>query len=301
MTYLMSDIIKFLSNVSIGIGLTYSSMVFLMILSLFFPLNNVTGWIAWLGYVCAFGFAYFYVYKKSFKFDSLMILKSCLGVFFIALFTLVLMFNVSSIPISLPSFFAVSAFLAIGLIGIFGDRKYRKLGFCFLTLSLLFLICVPIVNVWQIRAGYGDVASPFYYSAIYSVYTIPLILTSFSFFVLGTMLILYKKSQTKMIQNMGDTKVIEQEDFKLNSTCNTFGETNGVEKFKTNFKNLGFSFMVFSQLSFIWAAIVYAQRGLRSWEFSTHPISSLQFVVIGVVLFVLGYSFMLKKSRIRAC
>ena len=192
------------------------------------------------------------------------------------------MFNVSSIPVSLPSFFAVSAFLAIGLIGIYGDRKYRKLGFCFLTLSLLFLVCVPIVNLWQIRAGYGDVVRPFYYSTIYSVYTIPLILASFSFFVLGSMLILYKKSQTKKMQNICDTKVIEQEKFNINS------------------KSLGFSVMVFSQLSFIWAAIVYVQRGLRSWEFSTHPLSALQFVAVGVVLFALGYAFMLKKSRIRA-
>lgn len=279
MTYLMSDTIKFLSKVSIGIGLSYSSVVFLMVLSLFFPLDNVTGPIAWLGYVFAGGFVYFCVLKRSFKFGSRMVPKICLGVFIGAFFIFVLMWYVSSIPVSLNSLLAVSLFLAIGLIGIYGDKKYRKLGFCFMALSLLFLVCVPLVNVWQIRAGYGHESYPFYYDTIYDVYTIPLILSSLAFFGLGSILILYKQSQTKKNQKTDNSKVTKQ------------------EKFNISFKNLGFLFMVFSQLSLIWAAIVYSQRGLRSWEFSTYPSSTLQFVVVGVVLFALGLAFMLKKNE----
>ena len=277
MTYLMSNIMNFLSKVSLGIGLSYSSVVFLMILSLFFPLNNLTGPMAFLGYFSACGFVYLYVLKKSFKFDSSMVPKVCLGVFISAVSTFVLMLQVSSIPVSLPSFFAVSMFLAIGLIGIYGDRQHRKLGFCFMALGLLFLVCVPIVNVWQIRGGYGHEGYPFYYDTIYDVYTIPLILASFAFFGLGSILILYRKSQTQKMQKIDDGTLLEQ------------------ERFSINFGNLGFSFMVFSQLSLVCAAIVYAQRGLRSWEFSTHPSTALQFVVVAAVLFTLGFSFMLKN------
>ena len=346
--FLLSDIAKFLSNVAMGFGLAYSSMVLLRVLALFFPLNDITGTIAWLVSITAVGSAYFYVYRRSFNVDSLMVLKIflavffiapfsfylipifqftdfgflprvfiasaflvglvgihkdktflkiCSGVFFIALFSYIIGIKTIFSPISLlPSSFVVSGFLVVGLVGIYGYEKYRKIGFCCMALSLLFLVWVPIVNVWQIRSGYGGGFFPFVYSALYSVYTIPLILASFAFFVLGSMLILYEKSQTVKVQNLGDTPIVEQETFKRDSTGNPQEETTALEKININFKSLGFSLILSSQLSIIWAAIVYVHPGLRSWEFSIDAFSALPFIAIGVALFALGVASILYKK-----
>jgi len=295
----MSDTVKFLSKASIVIGLTYASIVFLRMLGSFFTLNNVTGFIASMGVVFfASGFVCLYAYKKSFRFDFFMVLKNCSIAFFGVLFAFALMikFYVTGL---LPLLFAVSGFLAIGLVGIYRDRKYRKLGFCFMALSLLFLIGVPLVNVWRLPVGYGTEISPISYHTVYREYTIPLILVSVAFFLLGSILILYKKSQAMKKQNFDDTKVIEQENIKRDSTCTNQGETNGVKKFNVNFKTLGFSFMVFSQLVFIWAAIVY--RSGEAWRGSVPIILNvvdyaLPLGLVGVVLFVLGCALMLYEK-----
>ena len=338
----LSDFIRFLSNISIGIGLAYTSMLGVMALSLFFPVTNVTGTIASLVSIIAIGSTYLYVYRKSFNVDLLLILKFCLsaffitpfsfylipiflfkefflpvislasaflaiglvgihkdkiflkicsGVFFIGLFTFIVFIMTVSVPVSLfPPFLAIPGFLVVGLVGIYGYEKYRKIGFCCMALSLLFLVCVPIVNVWQIQSSYSNELS----SAIYSVYTIPLILASFAFFVLGITLIRYKKSQTINVHNLSDTKVVKQETFKQDSTGNLQEETTVVEKNNIDFKNLGFSLILFSQLSIIWAAIVYVQgMGL---EFFPDHLSALPFIAIGVALFALGVASTLYKK-----
>lgn len=347
--FLLSDITKFLSNVAMGFGLAYSSMMSLRIISLFFPLNGIAGTIAWLVSIIAIGSAYFYVYRRSFNVDSLMVLKIflavffiapfsfylipifqftdfgflpvifsasaflaiglvgihkdktflkiCSGVFFIALFSFIIGIKTIFFPISLlPSSFLVSGFLVAGLVGIYGYEKYRKIGFCCMALSLLFLVWVPIVNVWQIRSGYGGELWPFVYSALYSVYTIPLILASFAFFVLGIMLIRYKKAQTAKVQNLGDIPIVEQETFKRDSAGNLQEETTALEKININLKSLGFSLILSSQLSIIWAATVYVRWGLRSWEFSIDAFGALPFIAIGVALFALGVASMLYKK-----
>lgn len=351
MAYLISDIIKFLSNVSIGIGLSFSSMAalaLLRLLEIYFESN--TSLIAYMGIVLfVLGCGCFYMYKKIFKFDSFPALELC-SVILSTILTFALMstaqitgflslllatfcfltvaivgiyrnnrvFKICSIVFfsiisffvlqifvlhMLPSFFpyllTASGFLAVGIVGISRDINCRKLGFCFMVLSLLFLVCVPIVNVWQIRGGYGGEGWSFFYRPIYNVFTIPLILVSVVFFVLGSMLILYKRSQTIRRQDLVDATVTEQENFKHDSACSTLGETNGAKKVNITCKSVGFSFMVLSQLSFVWAAIVYTQPGLRSWEFGMYPLNALPFVAIGVALFALGFGLMLYKESTR--
>ena len=286
----LSDFIRFLSNISIGIGLAYTSMLGVMALSLFFPVTNVTGTIASLVSIIAIGSTYLYVYRKSFNVDLLLILKFCLSAFFITPFSFYLIPIFLFKEFFLPVISLASAFLAIGLVGIYGYEKYRKIGFCCMALSLLFLVWVPIVNVWQIQSSYSNE----FYSAIYSTYTIPLILASFAFFVLGITLIRYKKSQTINVHNLSDTKVVKQETFKQDSTGNLQEETTVVEKNNIDFKNLGFSLILFSQLSIIWAAIVYVQgMGL---EFFPDHLSALPFIAIGVALFALGVASTLYKK-----
>jgi hypothetical protein len=345
----LSDFVRFLSNISIGIGLAYASMMSVMALSLFFPVTNDTGTIASLVSFIAVGFAYLHFYRKSFNVDTLTVLKICLaiffiapfsfysiplfeftdfgllpvifsasaflaigivgihrnktflkicsGIFFIALFTFIVGIRIMSIPLSLlSSFLTISSFLIAGLVGIYGYKKYRKIGFCCMALSLLFLVWVPIVNVWQIRSGYGGGRFPFVYSALHSVYTVPLILASFAFFVLGITLIIYKKSQTINVQNLGDTPIAEQETFKQDTTGNIQEETTAAGKTNINFKSLGFSLILFSQLSIIWAAIFYVYQGFRSWELYIDAFSALPFLTIGVALFALGVASLLYKK-----
>lgn len=360
MSMLMPDIGKFSSNVILGIGITYASMVFLQILATFFPFNGVIGLIAWLGSLIAFAFPYFYTNRRQFKFDSLMalkivlgiliapfsfyliymceltglgsflivaptgpgsllilfvasvfaaigfvgiygdrkLLKFCSGVFFIGFLTFIVFRSASSIPFSLRSLFAVSGFLAVGLVGICGDRKYRKLSLCFMALSLLFLVCVPIVNAWQIRRGYGTEWSPFFYSAIYSAYTIPLITVSFAFFVLGSMLILYKRSKTIRNHDLGDITAIAQGNQKLDPTSDNL-RADDLKKINTNAKSLGFSVMVLSQLSLIWAAITYTQPEPLSGEVLRYLLMASPFFVVTVVLFTLGFALILYRKSNR--
>ena len=302
MAYLISDIIKFLSKVSIGIGLTYSSMIFIMILGSFFPLNNVTGSIVCMGLIFfALGIAVIYAHKKSIKLNFLMLVKMCSGFFLSVIFPFTFLYYVFPIGGFVPLLFAAASFFAIGLVGIYGDRQYRKLGFCFLTLSLLFVIGAPLVNVWELPVGYGTEISPITFQPVFREYTLPLILVSVAFFVLGSILILYKKSQTTK-QHLDNTKIIEQENTKCDTTCNNQRETNAVTKSTVNFKNLGFSFMVSSPILVIWAAIIYRSEGV--WR-GTVPVV-LNFVdyalpvgLIGVALFALGFGLMLYKESTR--
>jgi hypothetical protein len=302
MAYLISDIIKFLSKVSIGIGLTYSSIIFIMMLGSFFPLNNVTGSLVCMGLLFfALGIAVIYAHKKAIKLNFLLLVKFCSGFFLSVIFPFALLYHVFPIGGFVPLLFAASSFFAIGLVGIYGNRKYRKLGFCFLTSSLLFFIGVPLVNVWELPVGYGTEISPIIFQPVFREYTIPLIIVSVAFFILGSILILYKKFQTTK-QNLDDTTILEQENTKCDTTCNNQRETNAVKKSTINFRSLGFSFMVSSPILVIWAAIIYRSEGV--WR-GTVPVV-LNFVdyalpvgLIGVALFALGFGLMLYKESTR--
>ena len=103
--------------------------------------------------------------------------------------------------------FLGSGFLAIGFIGVYIQRKPKKLGFSFLILGFLFLIGVPLVNGYQVmvsRFGSTWIATP------YEGYTIPLILVSVAFFLLGCVSFLHMKFLA-ISKSLRDTTVIKQE------------------------------------------------------------------------------------------
>ena len=226
-------------------------------------------------------------------------MKFCSGFFLSVIFPFAFMYYVFPIGGFVPLLFAASSFFAIGLVGVYGDRKYRKLGFCFLTLSLLFFIGAPLVNVWKLPVGYGTEISPITFQPVFREYTIPLIFVSAAFSVLGSTLILYKKSQTTK-QSLDNTTMLEQENIKCDSTGNN--QTNVVTKSTVNFRNLGFSFMVSSPILVIWAAIIYRSEGV--WR-GTVPVVlnyvdyALPVGLIGVALFALGFGLMLYKKSTR--
>ncbi|MGD9130209.1 MAG: hypothetical protein PVH73_01380 [Candidatus Bathyarchaeota archaeon] len=249
----------------------------------------------------ALGIAVIYAYKKSIKFNSLMLIKTCSGFFLSVICPFAFLYYVFPIGGFVPLLFAASSFFAIGLVGVYGDRKYRKLGFCYLTTSLLFLIGAPFVNFYKINVidKLREINSV---TAVYREYTLPFILVSIAFFILGCTLILYRKFQTTTKQNLDDVKIAEQEKIKRDSTCNNQRETNGVKRSTINFKSLGFSFMVFSPLILIWAAIIYRSAGV--WR-GTVPVvgnlvdCALPVGLIGVALFALGFGLMLYKKSAR--
>jgi hypothetical protein len=293
MAYSISGIIKFLSKVSIGIGLTYASMMFVMMLGSFVPLNNVTGSLVCMGLIFSvLGIAVIYAHKKAVKVNFLMLMKFCSGFFLSVIFPFAFLYCIFPIGGFVPLLFAASSFFAMGLVGIYGDRKYMKLGFCFLTLSSLFFIGAPLVNVWELPVGYGTEISPITFQPVFREYTLPLILVSAAFFVLGSMLILYKKSQT-MKQRLDNTMILEQENVRYE---------NAVTKSTVNFRSLGFSFMVSSPILVIWAAIIYRSEGV--WR-GTVPVAlnlvdyALPVGLIGVALFALGFGLMLYKESAR--
>ncbi len=293
MTFLMSNTIKFLSQVSIGIGLTYS-IINLITKTKLGEILTLEGLI-----LCVLGFACIYAYKKSLKFDFLMVLKICSGVFLSVILSFATIIHICPIQGLMPSLFAASTFFAIGFIGIYGDRKYRKLGFSFMTLSLLFLIGVIIANVYQeVVSRFGST----WISTPYQGYTMPLIIVSIAFFVLGCTLILHKKFQTITKQNLDNTKTLEEKNIKCDSNYNNQTETSLMKKPTINLKSLGFSFIVFSPLIIIWAAILYRpdEVFIGSVPVSIYAVEdALPIGLIGVALFALGFGLMFYKKSMR--
>ena len=80
-------------------------------------------------------------------------------------------------------------FFAIGLVGVYAKKSPKKLGIFFMILSLIFFLGIPIVNSYQVLAQrWGTwIATP------YEGYTLPLILVSVAFFLLGCALFFHKK------------------------------------------------------------------------------------------------------------
>jgi len=283
----MSNIIKFLSQLSIGIGLTYSTINLIT--------KTKLGEILTLESLILFvlGFAIIYAYKKSLKINLNTVLKICAGVVLSVIVSFAIIFHIFPIQGQVPSIFAASTFFALGLIGVYGHRKYRKLGYCFMTLSVMFLFGgVPFVNVYQEPASrFGST----WISAPYQEYTIPFIIFGISFFILGCTLIFYKKY-------LDNTKTFEEKNIKNDTNYNKQTQTILTKKPTINFESLGFSFLIFSPLTIIWAAIIYRpdEVFIGGVPVSLYAVAdALPVGLIGVALFALGLGLMFYKKTKR--
>jgi len=193
--------------------------------------------------------------------------------------------------------FAGSGFFAVGLIGIYIEKKPKKLGFSFMILSLLFLIGVPLVNEYRVLATrwFTWIATP------YKEYTIPLFLVSIAFFILGCVSIFYERILARR-NNLVNTKTIEQDKTKPHLTYDKEEEVIGVRKFCVPSCNVGFICLILGSLSIIGAAVVYAPNGPSPlvWGLMSTSIEecTLPLIILSIALFFLGSTFMLyEKSK----
>ena len=194
--------------------------------------------------------------------------------------------------------FIGSGFFAVSLAGIYAKKKPEQLGFSFMILSLLFLICVPIINEYQIivsRHGFYWIATP------YEGYTIPFILASIAFFALSWASILFVKSGQSW-QNSNEANQIEQDNVKQNSISAEQKELNEIRKSTITSNGLGLSSLVLSSLCLIGAAVVYAPMGPSPTSYSVPgtPLEgyALAFVLASAGFFVFGLALMLyQKSK----
>jgi len=189
------------------------------------------------------------------------------------------------------------AFLAIGLIRVYIDKRPKKLGFFFTILSLLFLIGIILVNGYQVlasRFGSTWVATP------YQGYTIPLILVSGAFLVLSCVSFLQMKFLV-LNKSVEETTIIKQE---RNHGDHANEKRDGIiwaKKFCISYCDTGFILLIFSSLSLIVAAVMYAPAGPFMWSI---PITSsreltLPLIIFSVASFTLGFNFILFKRVVR--
>ena len=195
--------------------------------------------------------------------------------------------------------FIGSGFFAIGLISVYIDRKTKKLSFFFMILSLLFLICVPIVNAYQTMAYRGFVG--YWVSTPYQGYTIPLILASAAFFILGCISILRMKFWVTK-ESSKNTKPIEKNKTEPYSTFDKREKVIGAV-FGVSAHNLGFACLVLGSLSLIGAAIAYAPTGVSilTWTIPSTALGgyTLSLIILGSAFFVLGPAFILYEQTKR--
>jgi hypothetical protein len=193
--------------------------------------------------------------------------------------------------------FLGSGFLAFGLIGVYIEKRPKKLGFFFMVLSLLFLIGVPLANEYNVLATrwFTWIATP------YEGYTIPLILVSFAFFLLGCVLIFYKKSW-EMKKWLIDIKTIKLDKIKQDFTREKQEIEIRAKKFGVTSHNVGFICLILSSLSLIGAAAVYAPNGPSPlvWGIMGAPSRecTLALIIMSGAFFAMGFTFLLyTKSK----
>jgi hypothetical protein len=196
--------------------------------------------------------------------------------------------------------FIGSGFFSVGLICVYIERKPKKLGFSFMILSLLFLIGVPLVNGYQIMASRGVYGS--WIATPYEGYTIPLILVTVAFFLLGCVSILYMKFLA-IRKSLVDTTIIKQKRTEEDCTYEKREELIGARKFFVSSCDAGFICLVIGSLCLIGAAVMYAPSGPTpiSWTipgtFSKELTLSL--IIFGAALFALGFNFILYQKSER--
>jgi hypothetical protein len=161
-------------------------------------------------------------------------------------------------------YFAFAGIIAFVALLLFVNRTPRKLGFSFIAAGLLSLLVVPIVNGYKIPVMHLGTE---FYSAPYEGYTMPLILVSAAFFLLGSIVFLYKKFPNW-----------------------------------THLGVAGIFLVVFSPMSLIAAAIAYAPMGPIP-PFSTIPETELRdftlpLIFVSIAFFALGSALILyRKSK----
>jgi hypothetical protein len=158
-------------------------------------------------------------------------------------------------------YFAFAGIISFIAVFLYVNKVPRKLGSSFIAAGLLSLIIIPIVNTYKtpvMHLGYEFSIAP------YEGYTIPLILMSTAFILLGSIVLLHKKlpSWTKL-------------------------------------RVAGFFLVVLSPMSLIAAAIAYAPFG-PSPPFYTVPGNELRdftlpFVFVSIALFSLGSALILYR------
>jgi hypothetical protein len=196
--------------------------------------------------------------------------------------------------------FIGSGFFSVGLICVYIERKPKKLGFSFMILSLLFLIGVPLVNGYQIMASRGVYGS--WIATPYEGYTIPLILVTVAFFLLGCVSILYMKFLA-IRKSLVDTTIIKQKRTEEVCTYEKREKLIGARKFFVSSCDAGFICLVFGSLCLIGAAVMYAPSGPTpiSWNIlgTASRELTLSLIIFGVALFALGFNFILYQKSER--
>jgi len=192
--------------------------------------------------------------------------------------------------------FLGSGFFAIGLIRVYIEKRPKQLGFFFTILSLLFLIGVIIVNIYQVlasRFGSTWVATP------YQGYTISLILVSGAFFLLSCVSFLHMK--LGLSKSVEETTIISQE---RNHGDHTNEKRDGIiwaKKFCISYCDTGFILLIFSSLSLIFAAVLYAPAGpfMGSIPRTSSRELTLPLIIFSIASLTLGFNFILFKRVVR--
>jgi hypothetical protein len=149
-------------------------------------------------------------------------------------------------------YFALAGTAAFIAVILYANRRPKTLAFSFLAAAIPPLLALPIVNLYKIQVinfGFQEYVLP------YAGYTIPLILVSAAFFLLGSLMLLHKKNRN----------------LPNNPTTGS------------NPKKAGFFLAVLSPMSLIAAAIVYAPMGPIPVS-STVPGTPLREYTLGLII-----------------
>jgi hypothetical protein len=161
-------------------------------------------------------------------------------------------------------YFAFAGIISFIAVFLFMKKAPRKLCFSFIATGLLSLIVIPIVNTYKTPVRHLGIE---FSSAPYEGYTIPLILMSSAFFLLSSIVLLYRKlpSWTKL-------------------------------------RVAGFFIVVLSPMSLIAGAIAYAPFGPTPPTFTVPGTELRDFtlpsVFVSLGLFSLGYALMRHRKPI---
>ena len=289
--------IKFVVGITVGFGLG------------FFLISGMSGW-SWLnapfervGYIVfALGILWFLIERGKMGFGKaasiitiILLPIVTIPLYIVHIFTIGIL--VGAYFEGLALLFVGSGFFAVGLIGAYSNRNPKKIGVYFVFLGLLFLLGVPLVNLYQVTAQrWGTwIATP------YQGYTLPIVLVCAAFCLLGFALTLYARLSKKS-QNVGSVKLVQQGSLEQASVCRKQEQTTESAKVR-NFNKLGFLSMVLSSLSLICAAIAYAPMSPSpiAWSVpeTTFREYTISVIILCVALFVLGFTLMFHQKHRR--
>jgi hypothetical protein len=291
MLNLTPKVIKFVIGISVGFGLG------------FFLLSGMCSW-SWLnapfervGYVIfALGILWFLIERGKMGFGKA---ASIITIVLLPIVTIPLyIIHIFTIGILIGAYFeglallfVGSGFFSVGLLGAYINRKPKKMGLYFVILGLLFLLGVPLVNLYQVTAQrWGTwIATP------YQGYTLPIFLVCAAFCLLGCASTLY----TRLSKKVGSVELVQQESLEQVSVCEKQEQTIVSIKVR-NFNKLGFICMVLSSLSLIFAAIAYAPMSPSPIAWSVPETTFREYIISMIIscvaLFVLGFTFMFHQK-----